>query len=138
MPKTVQATKAHQEGPTRRRRFDMEILVGNILLGGVILSILLTVAGMAWHWSVTGHLQIEYSIKGMNLIQFVLTDGRLLASGTIRPRVLVSAGIAVLMLTPYVRVLASMSYFALAERNWKYTLFTGLVLSILTYALFLR
>lgn len=138
MPKTAQTLKARQQGPSRGRRFDMEIVVGNILLGGVMLSMLLTAAGMAWHWATAGHLQIEYSIEGMNLIQFMLTEVERLASGAIRPQLLVSAGIAVLMLTPYVRVLTSMTYFALAEHNWKYTLFTGLVLTILTYALFLR
>jgi len=39
------------------------------------------------------------------------------------------------MLTPYVRVLASMLCFA-AARNWKYTCFTATVLATLTYALF--
>jgi uncharacterized membrane protein len=47
-------------------------------------------------------------------------------------------GIGVLMLTPFVRVLASVFYFAFVEHNWKYTLFTAFVLSVLTYSLFLR
>jgi len=42
------------------------------------------------------------------------------------------------MLTPFVRVLTSVFYFAFVERNWKYTLFTGFVLGLLTYSLFLR
>jgi uncharacterized membrane protein len=52
-----------------------------------------------------------------------------------RPRLLVNLGIAVLMLTPYVRVLASMLYFMLVERNLKYGLFTAFVLAMLTYSL---
>ena len=32
----------------------------------------------------------------------------------------------------------AMLYFAVADRNWKYTLFTGFVFTILTYSLFLR
>ena len=43
-----------------------------------------------------------------------------------------------LLLTPYVRVLASMLYFALVERNLKYSVFTAFVLLVLTYSLFLR
>jgi hypothetical protein len=35
-------------------------------------------------------------------------------------------------------VLASLLFFAFAEHNWKYTLFTGFVLAVLTYSLFLR
>ena len=138
MTGTVEANKERQPGTGRARRVDMETLVGDILLGGVMLSMLLTVTGMASHWATTGHLQVEYSLVGVNLIQFILADAEGLASKSIRPQLLISAGIAVLMLTPYVRVLASMAYFALAGRNWKYTLFTGLVLSILTYTLLLR
>ena len=61
-----------------------------------------------------------------------------MAAGQLQPRLLINLGIALLMLTPYVRVLASTFYFALAERNPKYTLFTGFVLAVLTYSLFLR
>ena len=31
-----------------------------------------------------------------------------------------------------------MVFFALVERNWKYTLFTTFVFAVLTYSLFLR
>lgn len=61
-----------------------------------------------------------------------------MASGALRPRVLINFGLAVLLLTPYVRVAASMLYVAVAERNWKYTAFTGFVFAVLTYSLFLR
>jgi uncharacterized membrane protein len=42
------------------------------------------------------------------------------------------------MFTPYLRVAASAVYFALVERNLKYTLFTLFVFAVLTYSLFLR
>jgi uncharacterized membrane protein len=61
-----------------------------------------------------------------------------LISGDIRSRLFINSGIVVLLLTPYVRVLASMLYFAAVEHNLKYTLFTGFVFSVLTYSLFLR
>jgi Kef-type K+ transport system membrane component KefB len=44
----------------------------------------------------------------------------------------------ILMLTPFFRVAASVFYFMIALKNWKYTLFTGFVLAVLTYSLFLR
>lgn len=116
----------------------MEALVAYILLGGVLSSVALIVAGLVWHWIIAGHLQLEYSIVGMNLLQFVLADIQQLAAGVLRPRLLINMGMAVLMLTPFLRVLASMLYFALVERNRKYTLFTGFVFSVLTYSLFLR
>jgi uncharacterized membrane protein len=118
--------------------FDMETLVGYILLGGVLLSAALLVAGLAWNAAATGQLGINYSISGVNFFQFLLTDLRQLTSGIARPRLLVSLGIAVLLLTPYARVLASMLYFAFGECDRKFTLFTLFVLSVLTYSLFLR
>ncbi len=118
--------------------FDMEVLVGYILLIGVLLSMTLVAAGLTWRWIATGHVALDYSVSGMNLFQFVLSDVQQATSGALRPRLLVNSGIAALMLTPYVRVLASMLYFAFAERNGKYTLFTGFVFAMLTYSLFLR
>ncbi len=117
---------------------DMEVLVGYILLGGVLLSIGLVVAGLVWHWAATGRLGLEYSIVGMNLFQFVAADIRRVTHGAVGPGLLVNLGIAALMLTPYTRVLASMLYFALVARNGKYAVFTGFVLTVLTYSLFLR
>jgi uncharacterized membrane protein len=116
----------------------MDNLVGYILLVGVLLSAALMVAGLAWHWGRTGELGLEFTIAGMNFFEFVLDDLRQVVAGAARPRLLVSLGIAVLMLTPYARVAVSILYFAFAERNWKYTLFTSLVFSVLTYSLFLR
>lgn len=117
---------------------DMETLVGYILLTGVLLSAALLSAGLVWHWARWGNLRFEHSIVGMNFFEFILTTLHQIASQAIRPRLILNMGIGVLMLTPFVRVLASVFYFAFVERNWKYTLFTGFVLCVLTYSLFLR
>jgi uncharacterized membrane protein len=74
----------------------------------------------------------------MNFFEFVLNDIRLTLQGALRPRLLVNLGMATLMLTPYVRVLVSMLFFAVVEHNRKYTVFTAFVFSVLTYSLFLR
>jgi uncharacterized membrane protein len=116
----------------------MDAVVGSILSAGVLFSLTLIVAGLVWHWALVGHLQFDYTVTGMNLFQFLLADVRRLASGAIHPQVAISTGIVVLMLTPYVRVLASVLYFASIEHNLKYTLFTGFVFGVLTYHLFLR
>ncbi len=116
----------------------MEILIGYILLIGVLLSAVLLTLGFIWRWERSGNLHFQHTIAGMNFYEFVLASFRQVTSHELRPRVMVNMGIAVLMLTPFVRVLASMFYFALAEHNWKYTIFTGFVLGILTYSLFLR
>ena len=119
-------------------QFDMEALVGYILLIGVLLRVALIAVGVVWHWLATGQLGLEYSIAGMNLFQFVVDDLHRVALGALRPRLLVNRGIVTLMLTPFVRVFASMLYFAFAQHNWKYTVFTAFVFSVLTYSLFLR
>lgn len=118
-------------------RFDMEVLVGYILQVGVLCSVILLITGLGWHWLTTGQLGFGYSITGMDFFHFLLQDLQQLALGALRPRLLVNLGIAVLMLTPFTRVLASMLYFAFGEHNWKYTLFTAFVFSVLTYSLFL-
>ncbi len=119
-------------------RWDVEVLVGYILLGGVLASVTLLGAGLIWRWAATGSVELDYSLTGMNVFEFLVTDLRQVVSGAVRPRLLVNLGIAALMLTPYLRVLASMLYFAAVERNRKYTLFTAFVFSVLTYSLFLR
>jgi len=128
----------HAMETTKAVHLAMEILIGYILLVGVLLSTVLLIIGLIWHWAQTGHLRFEYPIGGMNLFEFISLDMRQIASGPLRPRLIVNLGIGVVMFTPYVRVLASMFYFALVGRNLKYTLFTGFVLIALTYSLFLR
>ncbi len=116
----------------------MDLLVGYILLGGVLVSAALMGGGFVWYWVASGRPQIGDTIAGMDLFQFVMTDLREVMSGALRPRLLINVGLAVLLLTPYVRVATSTLYFAAGERNWKYTLITGFVLTVLTYSLFLR
>jgi uncharacterized membrane protein len=116
----------------------MEILIGYILLAGVLISSALLAIGLIWHWAKWGNLRFEHSIVGMNFFEFLLSTFRQVSSHAVRPRFILNLGIGVLMLTPFVRVLASLFYFTFKERNWKYTLFTGFVFCVLTYSLFLR
>jgi uncharacterized membrane protein len=116
----------------------MDSLVGYILLIGVLASIVLIGVGVAWHYTNTGRLGLDYSIAGMNLFQFVMNEIHQFARFHLRPRLFVNLGIATLMLTPYIRVFASMLFFAFVERNYKYTTFTAIVFMVLTYSLFLR
>jgi uncharacterized membrane protein len=113
----------------------VETVVGATLRAGVVLSVALIAAGLAWHWVVNGDWRLSYSLPATTVGGFLRADAQQLAARETRPRLLVNLGIAVLMLTPYVRVLASFVAFAL-ERNWKYAAFTGCVLVTLTYSLF--
>ncbi len=119
-------------------QFEMDALVGQILQDGVLLCMVLIIAGLFWRWLRTGDLTIDYHITGMNLFQFVVDESRMVVHGVVRPRLLINLGIAVLMLTPFIRVAASVFYFMGVLRNWKYTFFTAVVLTVLTYSLFLR
>lgn len=135
----LEGTTANHEPPAGKRSgVDMEAVVGYILLVGVLLSMALIAAGVIWHWLTTGRPGVAYSISGMNMFGFVIADLRQAYAGAVGPRLLVNLGIAVLMLTPYVRVFASMLYFAFVARNLKYTVFTAFVFSVLSYSLFLR
>jgi uncharacterized membrane protein len=122
----------------RLRQTEMDALVGYLLLGGVLLSLALIVSGLFWRYLNTGGYSLDYQLSGMNLLQIVQSEIRAVLLGQLRPRLLVSMGIAVLLLTPYLRVAASMVYFLAVLKNWKYTLFTAFVLIVLTRSLFLR
>jgi uncharacterized membrane protein len=134
-----QSKSSVKAGPVpAARQFEMDALVGTILQDGVLLSLGLIVVGMVWRWFRTGSLAIDYQIAGTNLFQFVVDEIHLAMRGAVRPHLLINLGIAVLMLTPFIRVAASMVYFMGVLRNWKYTFFTAVVLTVLTYSLFLR
>jgi len=127
-------------GPARKQRleFDMDLLVGYILLIGVLLSLALVLAALIWKWILTRTVDFDYQLSGMNFIQLLTSELRLAATGALRPRLLLTLGILMLMLTPFLRVLVSMAYFLVGLRNWKYTLFTAFVLVTLIYSLCLR
>ena len=116
----------------------MEVQVSHILIGGTVLSVALISAGLLWKYIESGGLRLDYELAGMNPFQFVASEIHLLVVGETRPRLLINMGIVVLMLTPFLRVLASMVYFFSVLKNWKYTLFTLFVLLVLTRSLFLQ
>jgi uncharacterized membrane protein len=121
-----------------REQANMDVLVGYVLAGGVITSMILVATGLIWHWAITGSLGLDYSMGGMNFFRFVVSDVVTVIRTGFGPRRMINLGVAVLMLTPFIRVASSMFYFAVVEHNWKYTIFTGFVLTVLTYSLFLR
>jgi uncharacterized membrane protein len=119
----------------RRSRTDVDVIIGYTLSTGVLVSLVLLVVGLAWHWVRWETLRLDYTLPATSVAGLVATDVQQLTTAAARPRLLVNLGIAVLMLTPYIRVLASMLYFVFAERNVKYAVFTALVLAMLTYSL---
>ena len=121
-----------------RKRVDMDTIIGFTLQIGVTLSLALIATGLVWHrfkWG-TWQWPLDYKLPATTVFGFFVTDVEQATGEPARPRMLVNLGIAVLMLTPYVRVLMSMLYFAFVERNRKYAVFTAFVLAMLTYGLF--
>jgi uncharacterized membrane protein len=123
--------------PKERDAF-MDLLVGYILRGGLVLSMLLLAGGIFWRWLNTGSFVFDCAMEGTNLYEFFLSNVSRLAQGALRPRLLISLGLIVLLATPYVRVLVSMLYFSVVERDLKYSVITAFVFAVLTYSLFLR
>lgn len=120
------------------RSFDLEGIIGYVLLAGVLLSMVLIIAGLILNVIKTGGLEARYVLKGENLTGFVATTVRPIIHGSVGAHTILNLGICTLLLTPFVRVFVSVFYFAIDERNWKYTIFTSIVLGVLTYSLFLR
>jgi uncharacterized membrane protein len=116
----------------------MDALVGTMLATGVVTSIALIVTGLLWHRLATGVATFDAPLGGTDALRLLVGDLRLAMNGRMSPRLLVSLGVAVLLFTPYLRVLASVVFFAAVERNWKYTVFTSFVLVVLTYSLLMR
>ncbi len=129
---------AGKESAEQKSMNNMDSLVGYILLVGVLISVGLIIAGTLWSWAITRHLTIHYSISGENYFGFLLSSLHQLFAGALQPRLLISLGIVTLMFTPYLRVAASVVYFAFVDHNLKYTLFTLFVFAVLTYSLCLR
>jgi hypothetical protein len=79
-----------------------------------------------------------FPISGMNFFGFLTSNLHQLFAGAVNPRLLVSLWVVALMFTPYLRVAASLIYFTFESHNLKYTVFTFVVFTVLTYSLFLR
>jgi uncharacterized membrane protein len=128
----------HDAGAAARPQASMDTLVGTLLLIGVAISMVLIASGLVWAFARSGHAVLHYRIIGMNFYRFAAATGRSVARGHLTPALLVNAGIVTLMLTPFLRVFASVLYFAGVQRNAKYTLFTLFVLVVLAWSLFFR
>jgi uncharacterized membrane protein len=116
---------------------DLETLVWTILAGGLLLSVTLILSGLVWEWIASGTLRMGPPILEVNL-RGLLASVIAGSSKGLSSIVLLDAGIAVLLLTPYTRVLASVFFFTFRDHNYRYSAITGFVAVILTWVLFLR
>jgi uncharacterized membrane protein len=116
-------------------RFDRAI--GYVLITGVVISLVLETIGILVYYFSYGHFSIleerTLFIHERNFFNFIieLFEGGYASKKAI---FLMSLGVVILVLTPYVRVLMSVLYFAW-EKNIKYILITLFVLVLLTISL---
>jgi uncharacterized membrane protein len=114
----------------------LETAVSWLLIVGVVISLVLEIAGIAVYYHAYGELRVSTDpsafIQGKNFFTFIYDQFRHGQGGAAAR--LMTAGIIILMLTPYVRVIVSTIYFA-RERNIKYVVITGFVVIVLTAAL---
>jgi len=118
----------------------LELAISYLLIAGVVLSLILEVAGIILYYRAYGNLAIlsekAVMIHGRNFFSFIygLFRGENSPGAAIW---LMTVGIALLILTPFVRVIVSVFYFGW-EKNFKYVAITLFVLVVLTISLTLH
>ncbi len=119
-------------------RFDT--LISYVLIGGVVASILTEILGLSLYYAETGGFNWDYTsvwqLTGPNFFAYAGSLSLGLANG-LGPTRIMALGIILLMLTPYLRVIASVIYFG-QVRDSKYLFFTLFILTVLTLSLVLH
>ena len=114
----------------------LETIISWLLIVGVIISLLLEIAGVVIYYRSYHQLAISQDppvfIQGKNFFTFIYDQFRS-GQGGAALRVM-TAGLIILMLTPYLRVIVSAFYFS-REKNFKYVVITLFVLIVLTITL---
>ena len=120
-----------------RNLLKLEKAISYLLISGVTISLILEVLGIALFYHTYGRLTFSESkavlIQGTNYLTFFLNLFHTGSAGG-KGIYLMTLGIAILILTPYLRVVMSVVYFAW-DRNIKYVLITLFVLILLTLSL---
>jgi uncharacterized membrane protein len=117
----------------------LQLGISWILRIGLILSVLCTAAGLLLGYAQTGSASLSlvpgssWNVKGGNFFDFAYSTTTSLFGG-LTAAALVSLGIVVLMLTPYVRVIAAVLYYGV-ERDWQYVAITSFVFAVITVGL---
>ncbi len=117
----------------------LENAISYLLITGVVISLLLELAGVSLYLHDHGNLMISQApgvfLQGKDFFSFIYGFWRQLAGSTAIQ--LMVAGMVVLILTPFVRIILSAIYFGW-EKNWKYVFITLFVLVVITLSLTLH
>ena len=118
----------------------LEVIVGYLLIAGVAASVILEVIGIILFYGTYGNTQVSqnpaFFINGENFFTFIFQQTQHLF-GTQNSLLFMTLGLVILLLTPYVRAIASVVYFGW-EKNRKYIAITMFVLAVLTASLILH
>jgi uncharacterized membrane protein len=117
-----------------------EKVISYLLTAGVLISILLEITGVVLYYQDYRNLSISRDsaayINGHDFFSFIYQQFQNFQ--TTKPAIIfMIMGIVVLILTPYIRVIASFIYFCW-RKNYKYVLFTLFVLVVVTISLALH
>ena len=123
-----------------REESKLETGISYLLITGVVLSLLLEVVGLVLYFYSYHNLSISSDavvyIRGHNFFSFIFQQFQGINTGN-NAILFITAGIIVLILTPYVRVVASVIYFGW-EKNIKYVVITLFVLIVVSLSLALH
>jgi uncharacterized membrane protein len=115
----------------------LETSISYGLIAGVSISVLLEIAGLIVYFIQTGGVQVSSAgfifIRGSDFFTFTYNLFRGSRSGSLAV-FLMTAGLVVLILTPFARVIMSIIFF-IAERNYRYVWITLFVLAVLAVSL---
>jgi len=116
----------------------LDLVISYILISGVAVSVAVETIGIQSYYSSNGSLEIvfqpQYSLTGTDFFAYFGTLLSGMLSLNWNPLQVLGLGIVLLMITPYIRVAASVIYFA-AAKNSKYFIITLFVLLVLTTSL---
>jgi uncharacterized membrane protein len=117
----------------------LETAISYLLISGVVISLLLEIAGVTLYLRSHGNLIISHGqeifIQGRDFFSFIF---QLWGNHTTGAAILLMiAGVVVLILTPFIRIIVSAVYFGW-EKNWKYVFITLFVLLVITLSLTLH
>ncbi len=117
---------------------ELDVVISYILIVGVILSVLVEGIGIGSYYLSNGNLEISftqaYVLKGADFFGYAGMTVMRFVQGSWTPIHILGLRLVLLMITHYVRVIASVLYFS-AVRNVKYVFITLFVLVILTASL---
>jgi uncharacterized membrane protein len=118
----------------------LETVVSYLLIIGVIVSVILEVIGITLYYGTYGNVQVSQNqavfISGKNFFAFIVYQTQHML-GTQNALLFMTLGAIILILTPYIRAITSVIYFAW-EKHYKYVLITLFVLVVLTLSLALH